>query len=67
MNKAAEEVRGMVKEHKQEVFRAGSASFERDFAGFVISRHRDHWRVKNCTFFHDGNRMKSWGSCTFER
>lgn len=57
----------MVKESKQETFRAASGAFNREFAEFLMSRGRDRWRVEKCVFFRDGNQMRSWASCSFER
>jgi hypothetical protein len=56
----------MRKELKHETFRAGTDSFDREFADFLVSMRQDNWSVKKCTFFHDGNRMKSWAFCAFE-
>jgi len=56
----------MRKELKHEAFRGRPDSFNREFAEFLVSRQRDNWSVRKCTFFHDGKRMKSWAFCTFE-
>lgn len=56
-----------MKETKHEILRSGFASFEKDFAEFLISNYRDHWKAGKCTFFKDNAEMKSWASCSFER
>jgi hypothetical protein len=56
-----------MKEIKHETFRSDMMSFENDFAGYVIGNYEDHWKTRKCTFFRDGNKMKSWAYCSFER
>jgi len=55
-----------MKEIKHETFRSGTMGFERDFADFLISNNKDHWKAKKCTFFRDSDKLNSWAFCSFE-
>ncbi len=56
-----------MKEVKHETFRSRSASYEKDFADYLIGNRKDNWKASKCTFFKTGGNTKSWAICSFER
>jgi hypothetical protein len=57
----------MERESFFEAFRSDVDTFDKDFADYLIGRHQEGSTVKKCTFFRDGEKMKKWATCHFER
>lgn len=57
----------MEAEFKREALKSQFEKFDKDFADFAISRHKEGMRIKQCTFFHKKDKGEKWASCLFHK
>ena len=56
-----------MKEIRHEALRSGRASFDKDFADYLIGNRKNNGKASKCTFFQTGGNTKSWAVCSLER
>lgn len=54
-------------EYLYETFRSESNKFDQKFTDFLNGKRKDHWKVKDCSYCHEGEKTEMWASCIFER
>lgn len=54
-------------EYLFETFSSESSDFDKNFTDFLNGKRGDSWKVKSCTYCHDGTANKTWASCIFKR
>jgi hypothetical protein len=57
----------MKDEYIFETFKADASSFDREFTGFLNKKFSESWKVKSCSYCHDGAAGKTYASCIFKR
>ena len=57
----------METEYNYEMFRSDTNDFYEDFGEYLNLKKKDHWNVKNCTFFDKKDKEKLWAWCLFEK
>ena len=57
----------MQDEYRHEMFRSDIGHFYENLGEFLALKQRDHWNVKNCTFFDQEEKKNMWAWCLFEK
>jgi hypothetical protein len=57
----------MENEYKYETFGSDASSFDQDFTNYLNRQRSESWKVKHCSYCHDGDAKKLFASCIFKR
>jgi len=56
----------MEKHYLYETFKSESADFDKTFTDYLNEKRSNDWKVKDCSFCHDSDKVTMWSSCLFK-